>query len=257
MNVNVNKFSALHQQATALVICNVWDVASAKTAEKLGFNAIGTSSAAIANMLGYEDGEGMSFEEVLFIVKRIVACCDLPLTVDIEAGYSDDPLTTANYIKALTEAGVVGVNLEDSKVTGARTLLNAEIFADYLSKVRQQLTKGKINIFINVRTDTFLLAQENALVETQKRASLYQSAGADGLFVPCITAVDDIQAVVSATKLPVNVMCMPDLPDFNTLSTLGIKRISMGNFLFDKLQNDFEVTLKNIVNKNCFSPVFN
>jgi len=253
----MNKFNTLHQQATPLILCNVWDVTSAKTAEKMGFSAIGTSSAAIANMLGYEDGEEMRFEKLLFMVKRITACCDLPLTVDIEAGYSDDPIITAGYIKALANVGVVGINLEDSKVVGSRTLVCADTFADYLSKIGQQLSQEKIDIFINVRTDTFLLAQENALVETQKRASLYKSAGADGLFVPCITRVDDIQAVVSATKLPVNVMCMPDLPDFDTLSVLGVKRISMGNFLFDKLQNDFEVTLKNIVDKNCFSPVFN
>ncbi len=255
--MNVKKFRTLHQQATALLICNVWDVASAKTAEKLGFNAIGTSSAAIANMLGYEDGEEMSFEELLFIVKRIAACCNLPLTVDIEAGYSDDPLITADYIKALAEAGVVGINIEDSKVKGVRTLLDADIFADYLLKIKQKVSMKQINIFINVRTDTFLLEDENALLETQKRASLYQSAGADGLFVPCITNVDDIQAVVSAIKLPINVMCMPDLPNFDVLSTLGVKRISMGNFLFDKLQSDLELTLKNIVDKNCFSSVFN
>ena len=253
----MNKFNTLHQQTTPLILCNVWDVASAKTAEKVGFNAVGTSSAAIASMLGYEDGEEMQFDELLFMVKRIASCSTLPLTVDIEAGYSDDPIITAGYIKALADVGIVGINLEDSKVADVRTLLSANTFADYLSKIRQQLTQEKTDIFINVRTDTFLLAQENALVETQKRASLYQSAGADGLFVPCITSADDIQAVVSATKLPVNVMCMPDLPDFNTLSTLGVKRISMGNFLFDKLQSDFEAILKNIVDKNCFSPVFN
>jgi 2-methylisocitrate lyase-like PEP mutase family enzyme len=254
--MNVKKFRTLHQQATALFICNVWDVASAKTAEKLGFNAIGTSSAAIASMLGYEDGEEMSFEELLFIVKRIAACCDLPLTVDIEAGYSDDPLMTADYIKALAEVGVVGINIEDSKVKGVRRLLDADIFADYLLKIKQKLSQQQIDIFINVRTDTFLLGGENALSETQKRASLYQNTGADGLFVPCITNVDDIQAIVSAIKLPINVMCMPDLPDFDVLSTLGVKRISMGNFLFDKLQSDFEVTLKNIVDKNGFSSLF-
>lgn len=246
----------MHQQATPLILCNVWDVASAKTAEKMGFSAIGTSSAAIASMLGYQDGEEMLFEELLFFVKRIAACSKLPLTVDIEAGYSDDPLITANYIKALTTVGVVGINLEDSKVDGVRTLVDANTFADYLSKIKQELRQQQIDIFINVRTDTFLLGEENALLATQKRMSLYQNAGANGLFVPCITKVDDIQAVVNAINLPVNVMCMPNLPDFDTLTTLGVKRISMGNFLFDKLQADFEDELKQILEKNSFLSVF-
>ena len=250
------QFNALHQQATPLLICNVWDVASAKTAEKLNFKAIGTSSAAIASMLGYEDGEQMSFEELLFIVKRIASSSKLPLSVDIEAGYSQDPLITAAYIKTLVEVGVVGINIEDSKVNGTRTLLAANSFAGYLSAIKGQLVKDHIDVFINVRTDTFLLGEEDALAETQKRIKLYEIAGADGFFVPCITKIADIEAVVKATVIPVNVMCMPNLPDFKLLTTLGVKRISMGNFLFDKLSNEFENTLNSILADQSFKAVF-
>jgi 2-methylisocitrate lyase-like PEP mutase family enzyme len=251
-----HKFNTLHQQSTPLIICNVWDVASAKTGEKLGFNAIGTSSAAIASMLGYEDGEQMRFDELLYIVKRIVACSNLPLTVDIEAGYSQDPLITAHYIKTLADIGVVGINIEDSKVNETRTLLDENSFAGYLSAIKGQLVKDQVEIFINVRTDTFLLGAEDAVAETQKRASLYEVAGADGLFVPCITQNDDIQAIVNSTKLPVNVMCMPNLPDFESLKALGAKRISMGNFLFDTLQTDFEERLTEIQQANSFQSIF-
>ena len=173
----------------------------------------------------------MTFDELLYIVKRIVACSNLPLTVDIEAGYSRDPLKTAKNIKILAEIGVVGINIEDSIVNEERTLVDANSFAEYLSAIKRQLVKDQVEIFINVRTDTFLLGEKAALDETQKRASLYEFAGADGLFVPCITQSDDIQAVVSSTKLPINVMCMPNLPDFESLKALGAKRISMGNFL--------------------------
>jgi 2-methylisocitrate lyase-like PEP mutase family enzyme len=254
--MNSQQFNTLHQQATPLMICNVWDVASAKTADKAGFTAIGTSSAAIAALLGYEDGEQMDFDQLLFIVKRIAACSTLPLTVDIEAGYSDDPLITAGYIKALYDVGVVGINIEDSQVDGSRTLTEPNRFAGYLSAVRGQLMKDQIEIFINVRTDSFLLGVEDAVTETQNRASLYEAAGADGLFVPCITQTADIEAVINATDLPVNVMCMPDLPDFQSLTTLGVKRVSMGNFLFDVLQGDFEARLLDIQQAKSFQSVF-
>mgnify|MGYP003871498709 FL=1 len=238
------------------MICNVWDVASAKAAEKQNFKAIGTSSAAIASMLGYEDGEQITFEELLFIVKRIVACSKLPLTVDIEAGYSEDPLVTANYIKMLAEVGVVGVNVEDSQVNETRQLKNANTFAGYLLAIKGQLVKDQIDIFINVRTDVFLLGEGDAVAETQRRAKLYEAAGADGLFVPCITQTEDILSVINATELPVNVMCMPELPDFKTLAGLGVKRISMGNFLFDKLQGSFGVILNDIQRDKSFKSVF-
>ncbi len=81
-------FKKLHNQNYPLLICNVWDVASAKIAEKLSFQAIGISSAAIATLLGYKDGENMSFSELSYLVKRIIAKTKLPLTVDLESGYS-------------------------------------------------------------------------------------------------------------------------------------------------------------------------
>jgi 2-methylisocitrate lyase-like PEP mutase family enzyme len=254
--MKTEQFNALHHQDTPVIICNVWDVASAKTAEKMHFKAIGTSSAAIASMLGYEDGEQMSFEELHFIVKRIATSCSLPLTVDIEAGYSQDPLTTAAYIKALVDVGVVGINIEDSSVNETRSLIDANIFSGYLSAIKAQLTKEHIDIYINVRTDTFLLGVEDVLAETQRRAKLYEIAGADGLFVPCLTNQVDIEAIVKMTAMPVNVMCMPDLPDFKSLATLGVKRISMGNFLFDQIHHSLEEKLNSIRQANSFQVIF-
>ncbi len=257
--MNSVPFTLLHQQTTPLLLCNVWDVASTKTAETHGFSAIGTSSAAIARMLGYADGEYMPFEELLFIVKRITACSVLPLSVDIEAGFSDDAQITASYIKALVEVGVVGINIEDSKVNKSneeRSLINENSFAGFLSAVTTQLIKDNITVFINVRTDTFLLGVKDAITATKKRAKLYQAAGADGLFVPCIVETEAIEAVVSSTTLPVNVMCMPELPDFELLKSLGVKRISMGNFLFDGLQDDLSDRLNKIKQANSFKSVF-
>lgn len=249
-------FKQLHQQNIPLIICNVWDVSSVKTAEKLNFKAIGTSSAAIAAMLGYQDGEQMSFSELVYIVQRIVKNTKLPLTVDLEAGYGDKPEEIAEHIITLADLGVVGVNIEDSKVISERTLIPAEDFAKKLSVIKQILASSNINIFLNVRTDTFLLVSNNALVETVKRIKLYQAVGADGIFIPGIETEQDILTVRTSTELPLNVMCMPELPNFNVLADLGVKRISMGNFIFDKVSNQLENTLSSVLTKQSFSPVF-
>lgn len=92
----------------------MWDVASAKVAEKSGFQAIGTSSAAIASMLGYEDGEKIKFEELCYFVKKIAKSTSLPLSIDLEAGYSRTPTEIIKHIKILSTYGVVGINIEDS-----------------------------------------------------------------------------------------------------------------------------------------------
>lgn len=254
--MNKDLFSQLHQQEGPLLICNVWDAASAKMAEKQGFQAMGTSSAALANMLGYNDGEELTFAELLFVIQRIAKATSIPLSVDIEAGFSDDPKQVATNIEQLVNAGVVGINIEDSKVNDTRSLMEAETFSQFLSSVKAELDRREIEVFINVRTDPFLLGLENSLAETIKRAELYQAAGADGLFVPCITDLEDMKSVVAATKLPVNVMCMPDLPDFSSLQNVGVKRISMGNFVFDKVQSELQNLLLDIKQNNSFTPVF-
>jgi len=249
-------FKNLHNQNDPLLICNVWDVASAKIAEKLDFQAIGTSSAAIATLLGYKDGENMSFSELSYLVKRIIANTKLPLTVDLESGYSRESSEIAAHIKKLADLGVVGINIEDSIVNKERTLLNAQKFAKTISTIKRKLKNDKIDIFLNVRTDVFLLGHSNAVDETKKRMHFFEEAGADGIFIPCIEKENDIKKITESAKLPINIMCMPNLPDFEKLKKLGIKRISMGNFLFDYMINSFEQTLSEVVNSQSFNPIF-
>ncbi|TDQ27526.1 isocitrate lyase/PEP mutase family protein [Tenacibaculum caenipelagi] len=250
------EFKNLHYQDTPLVIANVWDVPSAKTAESLNFQAIGTSSSAIATLLGYQDGEEIEFSELEYIIKRIKSSTKLPLSVDLESGYSRNPIEIAQHIKKLSNLGVVGINIEDSIVEPARTLLNAEKFSQVISKITEILQKENIKVFLNVRTDTFLLGHPNSVEETKKRIKLYENAGANGIFIPCIEQETDIKEIVNFTNLPINVMCMPNLPNFDTLNKLGVKRISMGNFLFDKMYNQLKDITEEIINKKSFKPIF-
>lgn len=250
------EFKNLHNQEKPLLIGNVWDVPSVKTAEKLNFQAIGTSSSAIATLLGYNDGEEMEFSELEYFVKRIALNTNLPLSVDLESGYSRKPKEIVNHIRRLAELGVVAINIEDSIVNEKRILLDADDFAKTLTEIKEQLEKENIDVFLNVRTDTFILLQENVIAETKKRIQLYQNAGANGIFTPCIEKENDIKTIVNSTNLPINVMCMPNLPDFETLTKLGIKRISMGNFLFDKMYGKFEETIQTVLNQNSFKSIF-
>lgn len=250
-------FKNLHRAQQPLVICNVWDGASAQIAEQLGFTAIGTSSAAIAKSLGKEDGEEVLFEELLSVVMSISRSSSLPLTVDIESGYGDSPESIVKNISELAKLGVLGVNIEDSKVIqGERQLCNAAEFANKLSVIKTELERQGLNIFINVRSDTYLLNVEAPLTESIARTSMYQNAGADGIFLPCLNAVDDIRAIVESTELPVNLMCVPDLPDFNLLEELGVKRISMGNFVHQAMLSSLSSMLTTIVAERSFRPLF-
>jgi 2-methylisocitrate lyase-like PEP mutase family enzyme len=249
-------FKNLHVGETPILICNVWDVQSAMIAQQLNFKAIGTSSGAIATMLGYNDGEEISFEELEYIVGRITKTTDIPLTVDLEAGYSREPYKIVEHIKRLEQLGVVGINIEDSIVNDNRALLPADEFSKILTEITANLAQQKINMFINVRTDTFLLGLTDAVEKTIERAKKYSKAGTNGLFVPCITGVKDIKLLIQAIDLPLNVMCMPNLPDFDTLKNLGVKRISMGNFVYDKIGKVLSNELATIQSINSFQNLF-
>ena len=249
-------FKALHQQTKPLLLGNVWDAPSAKCAQEAGYQAIGTSSAAIASLLGYEDGEQMPFSELAFMVQRIASASLLPLTVDIEAGYSRDPDVIVDHIQQLAELGVVGINIEDSRVDEGRHLIATEEFIRLLSRICLQLKKPQIEMFINVRCDAFLLGIENVVEAAIERAKSYQEAGADGLFFPCITEVEDIKALVAATRLPMNVMSMPDLPNFELLTELGVKRISTGNFAHAAMYAGLGQQLSAIKEQGSCAPLF-
>lgn len=249
-------FKELHYQDSPLLICNVWDVRSANIAEKLNFQAMGTSSAAIAATLGYADGEQMTFKKLEEVVRSIQSATSLPLSVDLEAGYSREPQKIADHVKRLYDLGVTGLNIEDSVVDGNRHIMGSTVFAKRLEEIKNLLEQQHIAIFLNVRTDTYVISHAEPLDETLDRISLYQSSGADGIFVPGLEEITEIKAVVDTTSLPVNLMCMPALPDFDILKEIGVKRVSMGNFLFEAMYKGLEKTLNTINTEGSFKSVF-
>ncbi|MEL6989210.1 MAG: isocitrate lyase/phosphoenolpyruvate mutase family protein [Bacteroidota bacterium] len=250
------KNNSLRKSKTQL-LCNVWDVASAKAAQECGFDIIGTSSGAIASMLGYQDGEEITFSELKYIVERISKSVDLPLSIDIEGGYSRTPEIIADHIIQLQAFNIIGINIEDSIVeNGQRIMLDPKQFAEILQQLNSILNLKQVNTFINVRTDSFLLKERNALEQSIDRAKLYAKAGASGVFVPCIQLREDISTLIKQISIPLNVMCMPNLPNFKLLENLGVNRISMGNFLFEKNQEALKKYLKQIQSDQSFKSIF-
>lgn len=218
------KFSQLHQGETPLLLGNIWDVHSAKMFEAAGYKAIGTSSHAVANTFGYDDGEQLEFETLFQLAKRVAQVVSIPLSIDIEGGFSRTAEGIIKNIRRLHEVGVVGVNLEDTVAGATRQFQSVSAFQKTLSEVADYLSKNNINVFLNIRTDGFLLGMSTALAETLARIKAYENSGASGIFVPCVTDKNDIGKLVKATSLPLNVMCMPQLPDFEELKSLGVKK---------------------------------
>lgn len=234
--MSLQSFRELHNQNYPLVIANVWDAISAKSAEEAGFLAIGTSSHAIANMLSYEDGQNISFYEMLYIIERIIKSTPLLVSADIESGFTDDLNILNDYVEKLVDVGVVGINLEDGNTDDEkRKLSDDNILEKKIKSIKEYLKSKNKDIFINARINTYTTKVNAVLNETVKRGKLYKEAGADGIFVPLIEEKSDIEKVINEVGLPLNIFVTPKLSSYKTISELGVHRISSGNKVHHKV----------------------
>jgi 2-methylisocitrate lyase-like PEP mutase family enzyme len=245
---NYQEFYQLHQQTQPFILANVWNVKSAQVVEKCGFKAMATSSGAISESLGYPDGEQIPFNELLYIIGRIKKNTAIPLSVDFERGYSNDLDRLTDNIQKLIDAGVVGINLEDSEGEAA--------YLKKLSTIRNYLLKTGQELFINARTDGFLQKLPSPLETTIRRAGLYGEAGADGLFVTAVQDVDVIRNITSSTALPVNVVGVSKIASAAVLAECGVKRISMAPFLYKATYNNMERIAAEVLQKQSLAPLF-
>jgi 2-methylisocitrate lyase-like PEP mutase family enzyme len=215
-------FHALHDDF--LILPNAWDAVTARIVEAAGAKAIATSSAAVAWTHGFADGHDLPFAKLLTTVEEIARVVKIPVSVDSEGGYSDDPKQVGENIAALIGAGAVGINLEDGAAAH-------ELHLRKIEAARAAAERAGVDLFINARTDVFLkqlVAAERAVEESIRRGRACEDAGASGLFVPFVLKPDDIATLASAVALPLNVIAMAGLPKAAELKALGARRLSAG-----------------------------
>ena len=221
-----NTFRNLHDGPDILLLPNAWDAGSARLIESLGAKAIATTSAGLAWSSGYPDGGALPIEQLLTTAREIARVIRVPLTIDIEGGYSDDPAAVAHVVSGIIDAGAVGINIEDG--AGPPELLCRKIDA-----ARQRALHASVDLFVNARTDVYLHAVatgDAAIEEVVRRAERYRAAGCDGLFVPGLADGSAIKAVTAAIDpMPLNIMLLPDLPSNDVLQTQGVRRLSAGS----------------------------
>ena len=218
------QFYNLHHQTEPFLLANAWNAKSAQIIEKAGFDAVATSSGAIADSLGYKDGEQIPFEEMLYMVKRIKSVINIPLSVDMERGYTDDLQTLTANVQKVIDIGVAGINIEDHQ--------GEEIYLEKLYAISNYLQQTGQPLFVNARTDVFLQNLPNSVETVIARANLYKAAGANGLFVTGVQDTAVIEKIVEAVDLPVNVVGVSSLSSVQLLAGCGVKRISMAGILY-------------------------
>jgi len=225
------KLRALHHAPQILILANVWDAVSARIVEAAGASAIATSSAAVAFTLGYADGERVSRQEMLSVASRIVNAVSLPVTVDLEAGYSDSLPEIELLVHELIATGAVGLNLEDGSEDDS-SLRPLELQLQKIRTIRETSNRAGVRLVINARTDAYLLQvgePGSRFAETVRRGRAFREAGADCVFVPGIYDHDVIGALVKEIGGPINILAGPGAPPAPELEKLGVARLSTGS----------------------------
>jgi 2-methylisocitrate lyase-like PEP mutase family enzyme len=224
-------FRAMHDRSRLLILPNAWDAMSARFIEDAGAPAIATTSAGVAYSLGYPDGEYAPRDEVVNALARIARVIDVPLSADIESGFGADEREVGETVRAIIEAGVVGINLEDSTGDPAKPLYDLDIAVARVRAARAAGEAAGVPLVINARTDVLITMKgdrEELLQEAFRRENAFRAVGADCLFPLGLSGNDEITRAVKSIDGPVNLIFRPGIPTTAEIAKLGIARLSMG-----------------------------
>jgi 2-methylisocitrate lyase-like PEP mutase family enzyme len=225
LSAQADQLRGLHVPGSPLLLVNAWDPPSARRLAHDGYPAIATTSAGVAEALGYEDGNVTPPDEMIAAVGRIAAVVDVPVTADLEAGYGLEP---RELVEGLLRSGAVGLNFEDTDhETGALT--DPERHAERLAAIKQAGRDAGVDVVLNARVDVFLRGGE--LDEAVRRGRMYAEAGADCVYPILVRGQDAIRRLVKEVEAPVNVLVMPGGLKLAELAELGVARVSFGDGL--------------------------
>ena len=231
-------FLKYHHNKEILVLLNSWDIGSSKLIEACGYKAIATTSMGIAASLGYPDCQIIQLSEMIETITGIVNGVQVPVTVDIEAGYGDNLNEIIDSVKKIIATGIVGINIEDS-IDLNPILIDELEFYERISAIRALSDSMGFHLVINARTDSFytsLSSPREKLFESIKRGNKYREAGADCIFIQPVWEKETISTLVKEINAPINILSNPTIGVGSPLSVselqdLGVARLSLGSSL--------------------------
>lgn len=225
-------FRALHERKQTFLIPNPWDIGSARMLAHMGFEALATSSAGFAYSMGKLD-YGVTREAVLEHIRAVTSAVDLPVSGDLQNGFGDAPETAAETIRIAAAAGLVGGSIEDAAEDASgrddEPIYPIELAAERVRAAAEAAHELAFPFTLTARAENYLHGRED-LGDTIRRLQAFQDAGADVLYAPGLSRLEDIAAVIRAVDRPVNVLALPQL-DRASLESVGVRRISVGSAL--------------------------
>ena len=225
------RFRALHEADAGFLIPNPHDVGSARLLGAMGFQALATTSSGFAFSLGLADGQVTLVQKIAH-VRALAAATDLPVSADMENGFYDEPDMAAKSIALIAEAGAVGASIEDwSRDQRAPRLYEFDHAVERVAAAVEQARDLPIDFVLTARAEGRLRAVGD-LDDVIKRLQAFEAAGADVLYAPGLSTLDEVRTVTGAVSKPVNILgTMVKGASVADLFAAGAKRISVGGAL--------------------------
>jgi 2-methylisocitrate lyase-like PEP mutase family enzyme len=230
----VAKFRAMHESG-CFVLPNPWDVGTAMYLQHLGFQALATTSAGVAFTRGVPDATpALPLEDMLAHIRQIVAATPLPVNADFQSGHADDPEGVAANVTRCIATGVAGLSIEDNTGRSAAPLYEKGAAVERIRAARSAIDSSGVPVVLTGRCEAWLVGQPDPLRFALDRLVAYAEAGADCLYAPGVTKLDEIEQIVKAVApRPVNVLVSSPSKELTVsrLADLGVRRISVGSTL--------------------------
>jgi 2-methylisocitrate lyase-like PEP mutase family enzyme len=221
------RFRALHEGPEPLLLPNAWDGGSAKLLVALGFKAVATTSGGFAASIGRLDGTAVDDEALTNAAAIVKAAGEVPVSADLENGFGDEPGQVRMTILNALSVGLSGCSIEDWSGGSDGQIYDLKLAAERVETAAKMAHRGPVEMVLTARAENHLHGRDD-LGDTIARLQAYQEAGADVLYAPGLTKLEDIRSVVSSVERPVNVLALPGGPTVAELAEVGVRRISVG-----------------------------
>ena len=223
------RFRELHAREQLFVMPNPWDVGSARILAALGFEALATTSAGFAWVLGKLDTQ-VTRDELVAHVAELAPATDLPLNVDSERCYPGRPRRRRRDRPPDSARRAPRAARSRTGTPSPGEIEDVGLATERVAEAAEAARAFDPPLVLTGRAENHLHGVDD-LDDTIARLVAYRDAGADCVYAPWLSTPEQISAVVDAVGVPVNVLATPAVPPLPELARLGVRRISTGSLL--------------------------
>jgi len=214
-----------------LKVGGAFDAMSAKLVETCGFDAVWAGSFAISATHALPDASILTMTEFFDAASNMSSTCEIPIIADCDTGYGG-PSNVHHMTRKYENAGISSICIEDKTFpkqnslleNGKNDLLSEKEFVAKILAAKE--ARSDKNFIIIARVEALISGA--GMDEALKRATAYESAGADAILIHSKQKTpDEIFEFTDSWNGSVPIVVVPTVYDSVKISELESHKIKM------------------------------